>query len=345
MGSVPAAMFGVTLAPGSEKCQRIVAGIIAAIRDGRIRRGEGLPTVESWCRECGFAKETVIKAYAMLRERGVVVSVPRKGYFVATESVDHQANVMLLFDELSPYKQVLYDHLVGSLGGHAQVDVYFHHCTPAHFAAMLLDNLPHYDLAVVMPFAAPAVTQVLEQVDAAKVLILDRRECAGDRFSFVGQEFERSVAACLQSAADLLVKYRRLVLLFPRPADVAIHSSQAPAEIVTGFRRFARAASTPHTVLHGVDDLALRSGDAVLVIDDADLVGVVEMARTAGLRIGKDVGIVSYNDAPMKRVIDRGITVISTDFSAMGRRAAAFVRDRKPVDEVIPTTLIRRHSL
>jgi DNA-binding LacI/PurR family transcriptional regulator len=47
----------------------------------------------------------------------------------------------------------------------------------------------------------------------------------------------------------------------------------------------------------------------------------------------------------MKRVVYKGITVISTDFGELGRRAAHFVLERKPVHEIIPTTLIRRNSL
>ncbi|MBV5334125.1 hypothetical protein JZU57_02665, partial [bacterium] len=58
------------------------------------------------------------------------------------------------------------------------------------------------------------------------------------------------------------------------------------------------------------------------MIDDTDLVAAVEMARSAGLELGKDMGILSYNESPVKRVIDKGITVISTDFAEQGRQAA-----------------------
>jgi DNA-binding LacI/PurR family transcriptional regulator len=71
----------------------------------------------------------------------------------------------------------------------------------------------------------------------------------------------------------------------------------------------------------------------------------VETAREKNLKLGEDVGILSYNDTPMKRVVYKGITVISTDFGELGRRAAHFVLERKPVHEIIPTTLIRRNSL
>ena len=40
------------------------------------------------------------------------------------------------------------------------------------------------------------------------------------------------------------------------------------------------------------------------------------------LVIGKQVGIISYNETPLKKIILNGITTISTDFEAMGIEAA-----------------------
>lgn len=338
-------LFNVDAGSDVEKYRQIVEGVIDAVRGGRIRRGEALPTVSTLCRDFGLAKETVIKAYAILRKRGIVNAVARKGYFVATESVDHKANVMLLFDEFPAYKQAVYEAFMQELGGRAIADIYFHHCTPALFESLLLDNIRYYDLAVVMPFDDKAVGRVLRQVDRRKILILDRREHVGEGFPFIGQEFEESVFNCLNDAADLLAKYRKLYLVFPKKADIAIKSSQAPRPIVNGFEKFCRNARLAHGIIHSVVGHTVRKGDAFLLIDDTDLVAAVEMARAADLQLGKDVGILSYNETPIKRVVDRGITVISTDFAEQGRRAARYVLDPKPVNEIIPTTLIRRHSL
>lgn len=337
--------FKVDAASAVEKYRQIVDGVLDAVREGRLRRGAALPSVSTLCQRFGLARETVIKAYAVLRERGVVNAVVRKGYFVATESVEHRTNVMLLFDEFPAYKQAVYDGFKAGLGADAHVDIYFHHCVPSAFKSLLLDNLHYYDLAVVMPFDNRTVGEVLRQVDPKKVLILDRREYADERFSFIGQEFEASVFDGLESAADLLEKYRRFFLIFPRKADLAIKSSQAPREIIRGFERFCRKHRMAHEVLHGIADVPAEKGVAVFLIDDADLVAAVELARANNLRLGREFGILSYNDTPVKRVIDRGITVLSTDFAKQGRRAAEYVLDPKPVHEIQPTALIRRQSL
>ena len=196
-----------------------------------------------------------------------------------------------------------------------------------------------------MPFANKVVARVLGQVDPRKVLILDRRDYAGERFPYIAHEFEESTHNCLMSAADLLKHYKKIYLAFPRPAEIALKSSHAPREIIKGFETFCRERRMAGEILHDLKAHAMKEGDVMFVIDDADLVAAVEMARERGLVIGKDVGILSYNDTPAKRVIDKGITVISTDFAEHGRRAADYVLTREPVKVIIPTTVIRRHSL
>jgi len=47
------------------------------------------------------------------------------------------------------------------------------------------------------------------------------------------------------------------------------------------------------------------------------------------LVVGRDVGVISYNETPMKKIILDGITTISTDFEMMGRRVAEVILGKK----------------
>ncbi|CAN5360920.1 hypothetical protein BH23BAC1_BH23BAC1_45050 [soil metagenome] len=58
-----------------------------------------------------------------------------------------------------------------------------------------------------------------------------------------------------------------------------------------------------------------------------DLVNLVKQIRDKNLVLGKDIGIISYNDTPLKELLD--ITVISTDFKAMGETAAYMIMKKK----------------
>ncbi len=81
------------------------------------------------------------------------------------------------------------------------------------------------------------------------------------------------------------------------------------------------------------------------MVDDHDLIYVIEQSKAKNFTLGKDVGVLSYNDTVVKRVLCDGITVISTDFTELGRRAAQYVRNPVKTHEIIPTRLIIRNSL
>ena len=71
---------------------------------------------------------------------------------------------------------------------------------------------------------------------------------------------------------------------------------------------------------------------------------LLDQASAKGLEVGKDFGIISYNDTPMKRYVKEGITVISTDFIQMGKKAAEYVLNPGPLQYVVATRLIDRKS-
>ena len=67
-----------------------------------------------------------------------------------------------------------------------------------------------------------------------------------------------------------------------------------------------------------------------MIIEENDLVNLIKKARQIkGLNIGKNLGILSYNETPLKEVLQKGITVITTDFSAMGKLTADMILSKE----------------
>jgi DNA-binding LacI/PurR family transcriptional regulator len=62
-------------------------------------------------------------------------------------------------------------------------------------------------------------------------------------------------------------------------------------------------------------------------------------------QLGKDVGVLSYNETPLKQVIRDGISVISCNFLQMAKHMAGFIKERTNVKEIIPIEFIERNSL
>lgn len=340
-------LFKIDPQSAKPRFMQMVDGILLAIREGRARRGSMLPSVLEICAETGLARATVIKAYGILKRRGVVRSVPQKGYFVASEDVRREMRVLLLFDELSPYKQDLYDAFREALKGAAEVDLVFHHCDIRLFEAVLRDRADYYDRIAVMPFEHPRLARLVRGFSPEKIVLVDRQEgFRPGEYPFVGQGFGRELAEALDSAWDLLGRYRRLVLVMPIPDKrLAMKSSQAPSAIPKTLAEYCRNREWPLAVVHAVVPAELRSGDLWLVIDDLDLVAAVEAARSRRLEIGRDLGLLAYNETAMRKVVANGITVVSADFREMGRHLARIIGAATASWEVIPPRVIRRHSV
>lgn len=76
-----------------------------------------------------------------------------------------------------------------------------------------------------------------------------------------------------------------------------------------------------------------------------DLVVLLEKIQNTDLKVGKDVGIISYNETPWKRFILHGITTISTDFKKMGEMVAELVLNNSKDHLEVPFALTLRNSL
>ena len=112
---------------GLSKHEQLVGGIINAINDRAVSRGNMLPSVNEMVKELGFASKTIVKAYAELKDRGLVASKKRVGYFVANEATEQTVKVALLLYAFHPFQEIFYNAFRTGLGDNIQVDVFFHH--------------------------------------------------------------------------------------------------------------------------------------------------------------------------------------------------------------------------
>jgi DNA-binding LacI/PurR family transcriptional regulator len=86
-------------------------------------------------------------------------------------------------------------------------------------------------------------------------------------------------------------------------------------------------------------------GEAYIVIEETDLVSLIKQCKVKGLKIGSEIGIISYNETPLKEILLDGITVISTDHNKMGETAANLILSNSTEKVKNPFVLIRRRSL
>lgn len=325
------------------KYKQIVKSVISSIERGVLKQDDQLPSINELSEEYYLARDTVEKAYKELKALGVIDSVRGKGFYILNEK-PKQMRVLLVMNKLSAYKKAVYEGFVSTLGDRATVTLHIHHGNVRVFDDIMKESLGHYHYYVIMPHFYDeadrvAVLSMLKKIAPKELILLDREfsDFSGE-YASVYQDFTDDIYGALESGVDLLDKYQEIVLVFPQ--DV-----KYPPEIVRGFRNFCAHYHKQGRIIAKASDEEELKGHAYVVLEDSDLAELVKKTRLQSLVLGEEVGIVSFNDTPLKEVLANGITVISTNHSQMGRTAAELILKGKVMHVKNPFGLIRRGSL
>jgi len=318
----------------SLKYIQLVNSIINAINEGTLNEGDLLPSVNELIKNASFSRDTVFKAYTELKNRGVIESVPNRGYFVTR----NHNKVLLFLDTFKAYKEVLYEGFRSNLPENYSVDLHFHHYNIDLFETILSDSIGRYTHYIIMCFDHPRMKQIIEKIPVEKLLIIDWNIHTNKSHSFVSQDFGEALFNNLSIHLDRIRSYERFIYLYPE--KMTYH----PKESISQFNKFTSENRLNNQVIYDPRKVKVRKGDLYLLVSDRTLAMILDQASENHLIPGIDFGIISYNETPMKRYVKDGITVISTNFVQMGKLAAEFVLNPGPIKHIVPTTMILRKS-
>lgn len=316
------------------KYRQIVNSINNAISENILHQGDLLPSVNILCKTHQLSRDTVFKAYKILKEQNVIESVPNKGYFVANET----RKVLLVLDTFKAYKEVLYHSFIENLPANFIADVQFHHYNIENFKTILNNSLGKYYKYIVMGFDNKEVPKVLSTIKQNKLLLIDWNIRSESQNNYVFQDFGQSFYNALSEALELLKKYNKLVFIYPEYTN-------HPKEALIFFIKLVKNHKLKHNIILNSNDFDIEKNTAYLSVSDRILGKFLEQCRAKNLEPGVDVGFLSYNETPMKKFIYKGISVISTDFKELGTMCAKFVNSDRPMQYYVPTKLILRESL
>ena len=187
------------------KYQQIVNSINNAIANSIISHGDLLPSVNSICKTHSLSRDTVFKAYSLLKENRIIESVPNKGYYVASNT----RKILLVLDTFKAYKEVLYHSFTNNLPTHYITDVQFHHYNIDNFKTILNNSLGKYSKYVVMNFDHKDVPLAISKINNDKLLLIDWNVYANKESNYVFQDFGKAFYDALEEGSNLFRKYKR----------------------------------------------------------------------------------------------------------------------------------------
>lgn len=326
--------FTVDENSNSLKFQQLVNAIIDAISRGQLKQGDMLPSVNQIMKNSQLSRDTVFKSYAELKKRGVVESVPNRGYFV-TKNI---TKVFLLLDTFKAYKEVLYGSFLKHLPKNISVDLHFHHYNIAVFEKIITESLGRYSKFIIMNFDHKKVSGIIGKIPEEQLLIIDWKIHSSENQSVVYQNFGDPVFNRLQKNLEKVNKYDEFTFFYP---PFTYH----PKVAIEYFKKFCVENRLKHSVIYDIEKFKIKKGGLYFLVSDRTLANFLDQCFEKGFDPGREVGVISYNETPMKKYVKNGITVISTDFKLMGKKAAEFVVSGEPIQFEVPTTLKIRSSI
>lgn len=320
------------------KYRQIVNEICRSINSGDLKKGDKIASLNQLCSQYHLSQDTVLMAYNELKSRGIITSQVGKGYFVQSEVTNHKHKILLLFDRLTAYKEELYDAFKLALGNQASEQIFFHHNNLKMFQTILEGSITEYSHFIIMPIFGIEAQTIIGKLPAGKVFILDQgRKDYHLRYPYVCQDFERDIYRVLKQNRDLTGKYQRLVLV--------VRQQRAHfKEIITGFRDYCKQHPAPFEIVSDIQQFDIRPFDGFIVVDDRDLDYLVRYAQNNNFNLGERIGIISYNETPLKGIVASGITTITTDFAAMGRSMARMIIENQKEKIDNPFTINKQSS-
>ncbi len=323
------------------KVKQIVQAIVSQIEKGQLVKDDKLPSINEFSDKYAVARDTVERAYKELKDQGYITSVATKGYFVQGKK-DQRLKILLIFNRLSSYKKIIYDSLVQTLGEEARVDLQIHRYDPQLLKEIILNNLGSYHYYVIMPYffehtEIEECLSILQMIPENEMILLDKHlpELKGQYIS-VFQDFKWDIYNALKESADLMDKYGRVKFVYPEYTNFQ-------AEIADGVLAFCEEYHKVFSIVPDLSDEELNPSTVYITAEEEDLAQLIKKVRKSDYQLGKDIGIISFNETVFKELLD--IAVVTTDFENMGKTVANLILNGQIKQVKNPFKMIRRSSL
>jgi DNA-binding transcriptional regulator YhcF (GntR family) len=322
--------------PSFSKHDRLVHGVINAIDEKLLSTDDLLPSLNEMIRELKFSRDTVVKGYQELINRGLVGSTRGRGYYVTNGNTGQTLLVALMMYNMDTFEEQFYRNFRAELGPNVHLNVFFHHGNIEVFDTILTQIKGKYGMYVIAPIPHPRTRALLEAIPRNRFLMVDRYEPIEGEFNHVTQEFDQSSYRIFMELAPVIRTFDEMIFY---------HSPESldPKEIVGAFRKFLKDSKIKGRVLPEYKPGSIEKGKVYFTLDNYAVFAMLKECKAKKLKPGKDLGVLSHNDEPAKELI--GITTYSADFSLMGKKAGEFVMRREMVRDTMPMVLWRRNTL
>ncbi len=299
------------------KYARIIKLVLSDIDNQVFRPGDRIPSIKEASEEFLISRDTVEKAYKELSQKGILISVPGKGYYVKGRSSASRLRVMSLLPNMDVDQQQFYYQLLHGLGKQAISHLYTFNHQEADFIETLSYHLGDYDYYVIWPGKtgqSQKVKNLLKKIPQNKLILVEPYPRPASVSSIT-----QSLNKAWKTVAQDLNRFKSWTLVLPKSES--------------GFQEqwkkvFGSVASKQNKKLMyecGTSALTISPGQLCFVWDDADLCKVLQSCRQQNLTPGRDIGIISMSEHPLKTAMAGGVSTLGFQTGKWGEQASNLI--------------------
>lgn len=307
--------------------RQIVDFVDNGIAKYSIKAGNRLPSINEASREKHISRHTVEKAYKILRQKGVIQSIPGSGYFINKVDKKKNTRVVVLINKSSPHKSEVFDSICHSYAN-INLGLEIHFVEEEDFQNKIDECKNFSDYLFAVSFVKddfsgnennkPTNLDVgIFQPDCN--IFLDRKHAIKDEnISFVYQNIETDFYKTLQRMSGLS-KYDKLILVLTTK-----NINEKQYGIKPAFVKFCNDHCYRYEVRSEIkDNTKIERGEAFFVFDELNLVELIRLSERNKFTLGTDIGIISHKDSPLREIM--GISVISIDYKLLGELIVSII--------------------
>ena len=319
------------------KYKLIVNHVIDGINNNTYKKGDWIPSINEFRQLYSLSRDTVFAGLSELKAKGVIDSNPGVGYYVVSTQNGFRHKVFLLFNEFNEFKENLYRSFMDSVEKTATVDLFFHNYNRKVFNTLIEEAKGKYTTYIIMSGKFKGTEPLLKSLNGPVFLLDHYHPELKGKYSSVAQSFDKDTYQALVYGLPSLQKYNHICMVQEEEKE--------PEERYLGLSSFCKEHPFTCEYIASTKNREIKQGEVYMVVRDRDLVDLLKQAAIQQFQPGREFGIISYNDTPLKEVLAGGITTLSTDFKLMGQTIASLINKKQIETIENPWTLNLRKSL
>ncbi|MFY0654890.1 MAG: GntR family transcriptional regulator [Cyclobacteriaceae bacterium] len=322
------------------KFMQLVEIIKSDIECGIFQIGEQVPSINETSAEFDLAKQTVERAYKLLKEKGILSAVKGKGYYVASTGKLCSTRTLLIMNNFNQEKKQFYQSFKREMPENAGVDLQLFNEDPDQLERFIISNLGHYDYFVILPHldhVTESLKKAIDMIPKNRLVFVHREFNQQSQCSSITNDAKEDIYNALESLRSDTSKYAKFRLIIP---DKSYHD-----DILEGFANYCLDNNVKFDVHSEMATASVENGQLYIVKEEEDLVELIKQSNKKQLVLGKEVGIICYNDSPIKEILGGGISTITPDYMELGVALTKMILNKEILKTKNGFKVIKRNSL